>query len=123
MKKSIKLSLQIAVLYGIYLLGEWIQDVLSLFVPGSVIGLILLFTALQTNLFNVRWIEEGASFFVRHLTLFFIPATVGVMEYYGMFAGKGILLIVIVLLSTILVMGSAGFISQWMIQRKEWNHE
>ncbi|WP_246206676.1 CidA/LrgA family protein [Virgibacillus ihumii] len=123
MQKSIKLTLQIAVLYGIYKFGEWIQVVMNLFVPGSVIGLILLFIALQTNLMNVRWIEEGASFFVRHLTLFFIPATVGIMEYYDVFEGKGVLLIFIVLVSTILVMGSAGFISQWMIKRKEWNHD
>ncbi|GAA0608006.1 CidA/LrgA family holin-like protein [Virgibacillus siamensis] len=119
MQKSIKLILQIAVLYGIYMFGGWIQDTLNLFVPGSVIGLILLFIALQTNIVNVRWIEEGASFFVRHLTLFFIPATVGVMQYYSVFSGKGVLLILIVLASTILVMGSAGFISQWMIKRKE----
>ncbi len=67
----------------------------------------------------MKWIEKGAKFFVAHLTLFFIPATVGILNYFDVFSGKGFLLIIIVLISTVLVMGGSGLISQWMIRRKE----
>src|SRR5699024_1365294 len=87
-------------------------------VPGSVIGLLLLFILLISNVLKVEWIEEGAQFFVNNLVFFFIPATVGVMNYFDLFKGKGILLILIVLLSTILVMGSSGLVSQSLAKDK-----
>ncbi|WP_342748219.1 CidA/LrgA family holin-like protein [Virgibacillus ndiopensis] len=119
MLRICKTIIQIAILYGLYIIGSWIQHSLHLFIPGSVIGLILLFILLSTNVVNMKWIEKGAKFFVAHLTLFFIPATVGILNYFDVFSGKGFLLIIIVLISTVLVMGGSGLISQWMIRRKE----
>ncbi len=123
MFKIYKIIIQIAFLYGIYLVGHWIQEALNLFVPGSVIGLIILFILLSTNVVKDVWVEKGANFFVKHLTLFFIPATVGIINYYGVFSGKGFLLIVIVLLSTVLVMAGSGLVTQWMMRGKEVEHD
>src|SRR5699024_8655822 len=72
-------------------------SLIGFILSGSVIGMVLLFVLLMTNSLNVRWIEEGTQFMIRHLNLFFIPATVGIMDYFHVFAGKGILLIFIVL--------------------------
>jgi len=81
--------------------------------------MIILFILLFFNIVKLSWIDEGAKFMVRHLTLFFIPATVGIIDYFDLFLGKGILLFFIVIISTILVMVSSGWISQWLIMRKE----
>ncbi|MGY0693896.1 CidA/LrgA family protein [Virgibacillus sp. FSP13] len=118
-----KIIIQIAILYGICLLGNWIQHSLDLFIPGSVIGMILLFILLSTNILKVKWIEEGSNFIIKNLTLFFIPATAGILNYFDVFSGKGFLLIIIVLVSTIFVMGGSGFVSQWIIKRKELKHD
>src|SRR5699024_11942833 len=83
-----------------------------------VISLLLLFILLISNVLKVEWIEEGAQFFVNNLVFFFIPAKVGVMNYFDLFKGKGILLILIVLISTILVMGSSGLVSQSLAKDK-----
>lgn len=117
-----KIILHIAFLYGIYLFGNWIQHVLGLVVPGSVIGMIILFIMLSTKILNVAWVEKGAKFMVNNLVLFFIPATVGIMNYFDLFAGKGFLLVVIVLFSTLLVMVSSGKMSQWVMRRREREH-
>lgn len=65
----------------------------------------------------MNWVEEGAKWMNRHLVLFFIPATAGIMNHYALFAGKGIFLIVIVIFSTFLVMATAGMISQFLARR------
>ena len=117
-----KIILHIAFLYGIYLLGNWIQEVLGLVIPGSVIGMIILFILLSTKIIKISWIETGAKFMVNNLALFFIPATVGIMNYFDLFSGKGFLLVVIVLFSTFLVMASSGITSQWIMRRKEREH-
>ncbi|MBM7600854.1 holin-like protein [Virgibacillus halotolerans] len=123
MLKLIKIIMHIIILYGIYLIGNWIQVALNLFIPGSVIGMVLLFIVLMTNIIKVTWIEEGSKLIINHLTLFFIPATVGVMNYFELFKGNGFLLVLIALLSTALVMALSGVISQWLMRRKEVPHD
>jgi len=110
--KAVRIASQIALLFVFYYIGAWIQETLHLFIPGSVIGLALMFLCLLLGVVRVSWIQDGAGFMVTHLALFFIPATVGILNYYHLFIGKGILLIVITIISTLLVMGSAGFISE-----------
>src|SRR5699024_814899 len=106
------------ILYLFNIVGTGIKDFLNLSVPGSVIGLLLLFILLISNVVKVEWVEEGARFFVNNLVFFFIPATVGVMNYFDLFKGKGILLIVIVLISTVLIMGTSGLVSQSLAKDK-----
>ncbi|MEI3604378.1 CidA/LrgA family protein [Pseudogracilibacillus sp. SE30717A] len=114
-----KLIIQIALLFGLYYIGTWIQQYFNLFIPGSVIGLILMFILLTTGLLKANWIEKGARFMITHLVLFFIPATVGLLNYYYLFKGKGILLIVITFVSTIIVMISSGKTSQMLAKRRD----
>jgi len=113
-----KIIIQLMVLYIFYLIGSYVQYTFNLFIPGSVIGLILLFTLLVTNIINVSWVEDGAKFMVNHLVLFFIPPTVGIMHYFNLFAGKGLLLVVVTIISTVIVIGCSGSISQLFYKRK-----
>ncbi|CDQ38133.1 MULTISPECIES: CidA/LrgA family protein [Virgibacillus] len=123
MVKLGKIAVHICLLYLIFLLGNWIEHTLGLFIPGSVIGMLILFLLLITNIIQVSWIAEGANFIVKNLAFFFIPVTVGVLNYYQLFSGKGFLLIIIVLISTIFVMAGSGIVSQWLVRRKEYKHE
>ncbi|WP_223254239.1 CidA/LrgA family protein [Halobacillus halophilus] len=117
--KAIIIPIQIAMLYLIYLAGKGIQNLFNLFIPGSVIGLLILFTLLSLKLVPEWILQQGVSFMVRHLPFFFIPATVGIISYAYVFQGKGVLLIVIGLFSTALVMALAGRVTQWMVKRRE----
>ncbi|UJL46277.1 CidA/LrgA family holin-like protein [Virgibacillus sp. NKC19-16] len=121
MRNVLKIIIHIAVLYVIFLVGNGIQQYFNLFIPGSVIGMLLLFVLLMTGVIKASWIEEGARTIINHLALFFIPATVGVINYFDLFAGKGFLLVIIVLLSTVMVIVTSGHVSQILMRRKEGN--
>ncbi|MBD7908053.1 CidA/LrgA family protein [Sporosarcina gallistercoris] len=108
---------QVAFLYGFYLVGSWLQTVLHLPLPGSIIGLLLVWGALSTKLLSLNWIESGAYTLLSVLPIFFIPATVAIMNYGHFFAGKGSLLIPITIISTFLTMGIASFVSQSVAKR------
>lgn len=123
MINSLRIIYQIAILFGVYYIGNWIQDLLGLFIPGSVIGLILMFILLSTGVLHPKFIQHGSSYMVKHLVLFFIPTTVGVLNFYQLFIGKGILLIVITIISSLFVMISAGYTSQFLARGKEQAHE
>lgn len=110
MLKLMKIIFQIGILCILYRAGEWVAETLNLSLPGSVIGMILLILLLFTRTVRLEWIEDGAGFMVKYLPFFFIPSTLGIMQYYGVFAGRGFLLIPIVLASTVLVMAVSGLI-------------
>ena len=116
--KFIQICFHIGILYVFYLLGIWIQDLFHLFIPGSVIGLLLLFLCLMLKIIRLEWIEAGATFMVKHIIIFFIPSTVGLMVYGSLLVGKGLFLIVITIISTILVMITSGFVSEKLIRGK-----
>ena len=114
-----KIIFQIGILYILYRAGEWIAETLNLSLPGSVIGMILLILLLFTRIIRLEWIGDGAGFMVKYLPFFFIPSTLGIMQYYEIFAGSGFLLIVIVLVSTMLVMAVSGLIGDLYRGREE----
>lgn len=118
MKILIKL-IQIVALYGFYVIGSWIHDFLHIPLPGSIIGLLLVWGALSTNILQLKWIESGAHTLLSVLPIFFIPATVAVMNYGHFFSGKGSLLILITVFSTLVTMGMASFISQFVAKRMD----
>ncbi|MBD1380187.1 CidA/LrgA family protein [Metabacillus arenae] len=117
--KKIWMIGQLGLLFGFYWLGVTIQNILMLPIPGSILGMILLFCLLHVKWFRKEWIEGGSKFLVKHLALLFIPATVGLMDYLSLFKGNGIITIFIVLFSTGLVMVSTALISNWLTGKSD----
>lgn len=63
------------------LIGEVIARGLSLSIPGPVIGMLLLFISLCV-IKDKEALQIGASTLLKHLSLLFIPAGVGLMVYF-----------------------------------------
>lgn len=122
MTKIIKIIIQIAVLIVFNEIGNWLVDTLNIVLPGSIMGLILLWLCLYFNIINVKWIEAGAGFLLTYLTLFFIPTTIGVVEYPELLSPAGIYLMFAVVVSTVLTIAIAGMSSK-KIEQQESNYE
>ena len=75
----IRIIIQIAILYVFLLIGNVAHTYLHIPLPGSIIGLLLLFLALSQKIFSVKWIEQGASFLLAFLPLLFVPTLVGII--------------------------------------------
>lgn len=110
-------TVQVFLLYGLYLVGTFIQEATDIPIPGSILGMLLLFILLITKILPLKWVQEGCNFLLSHLPLFFIPVTVGVMEFGFVFKGKGLLLIPAVLGSTILVMVLSAKVLEWLMSK------
>ncbi|WP_077213475.1 CidA/LrgA family protein [Bacillus dakarensis] len=91
---------QLGILYVFFLLGNLLQEILYIPLPGSIIGLLLLLAAMFSNILPVHWIQQGAGFLLAILPLLLVPATVGIMNYPSLFSGKGLLIFLIVMTST-----------------------
>lgn len=119
MKKILNILLQICILFIFSYIGTVIHDLFHLVIPGSIIALLLLFVCLCLKIVPVKYIENGAGFLLSTLLLFFIPSTVGIMNYPSLISIQGALLIVAVLLSTIISMAITGKASQFLEQKAQ----
>ena len=100
-------------------IGEILHSLITIQVPASIYGLVLLFIALLTGIIQLPQVKEAAKYLIEIMPLMFIPAGVGLLESWGDL--KSILIPVLILLvaSTILVMGVSGKVTQGIIQRSK----
>ncbi|HWE08896.1 MAG TPA: CidA/LrgA family protein [Solirubrobacteraceae bacterium] len=73
----------IGVLWGFAGAGDLVASTAGLPVPGSVIGTVLLWVALETRLIRLRWIDGGARLLLAALGLLFVPAGAGFVQFIG----------------------------------------
>lgn len=94
---------QLMIILVTYFIGQVVQTLFHLPIPGSVVGLILLFLALHIGIIRVEMIEDVCEFLLSNMSFLFIPAGVGLMTSLGILKGKWIAFMVILIISTILV--------------------
>lgn len=72
----------LAWLLAFQLVGEVLVRLVHLKVPGSVIGLLLLFAVLQWRRLDAQApVVRAADVLLRHMQLLFVPAGVGIVAY------------------------------------------
>lgn len=99
------------------LIGETLAFTLRLPVPGPVIGLALLFGWLVWRPSAVATIKPTALEVLRHLSLMFVPAGVGVMLHGERLATEGWKLLVAVVGSAVITIAVTGLVGRWAIAR------
>lgn len=112
MKKIIRIILQVFILYLFSLLGSFIVQILHIKFPGSIVGLLLLLGCLYLKIVPVQLIKDGAGFLLGFLALFFVPSTVGVMNYPELLSINGLFLVLSVIISTLITISVTGFLCQ-----------
>lgn len=116
--KCVKLLLQVGMLYVFSLAGLWIQKVFELSMPGSLIGMLILFILLSTRILPLKWFEIGAEKLIVFLPLFLIPSTTGLMEYGHFLLSKGSSIFLLVVASTVVTLIVSGYVSQSLVTSK-----
>ncbi|MGO4998882.1 CidA/LrgA family protein [Oceanisphaera sp. W20_SRM_FM3] len=82
-----------SLLLACLLLGKAIAGLLPFAFPGSIIGLLLLFGLLTSQLLPLSWIQQSAHLLLRHMALLFIPVAAGLLGYVDVLSeGIGLIL-------------------------------
>ena len=112
---------QIGILLGIWAAGEFISQLIKnvINIPGSIIGMIILFVLLESKILDESKIKDVADFFLGNMSLFFIPAGVSLIESLGLIKENAILLLLCILIINVLVMIGSGRSVDLMIKLKE----
>jgi holin-like protein len=119
MRNMLKGILQVAALMCFSLLMNQLTHWLQWNIPGSILGILVIFILLETHIIRLEWIEIGATWLLAELLLFFIPAAVGIMKYIPMLQSDGLRILLVVIMSTFIVMVSTGLMASRISKRKE----
>lgn len=109
------------VLKGIFIillhlaLGYMCAGVIGDFIPASVWGMVLLFASLMLGIVKPDDVSTVAHFLTDNMTIFFLPAAIGIMDQWGLIKMNLLAWLAVVLISTVLVMLSTGLLQQWLM--------
>ncbi|QAY68440.1 CidA/LrgA family holin-like protein [Paenibacillus protaetiae] len=110
--------LQVAAIFILSKIADAIVLWLHLPVPGSIVGIGLLFALLKLRIIRLSWIDLGAKWLIAEMLLFFIPSTVGIVNYESLIQTSGLRLAFIIVASTMAVMLCTGFAAQWISRKR-----
>lgn len=118
-----KFLIQFMIIIAFSFLGELLHYILPLPIPASIYGIVLLFVALELKWVKVKDIRETSSFFIAVMPVMFIPAAVGLIDSWKSIGNSWLEYIIVTVLSTFVVMGVSGWITQFVIQRNKVQKE
>ena len=99
--------------------GELISKLTGHFMPGSVIGMVLLFLALCCRLIRPEWIRQTSEFLTKNMTVLFLPSAIGIVEQWGLIRSNIVAWAVVMVAGWFLVFISAGWTHQLIARIKK----
>lgn len=112
---------QLAIILLFSFIGELLNYFIPLSIPASIYGMVLLFIALCTKIIKLEHVEETGEFLLSIMLIFFVPASVGIMDTFFEYKSSMIYIIIIIFISTIMVIAATGLVSQLVINIKNKN--
>ena len=119
MKQVWKFSFQMIILIIIYQIGNQISRFFHLQIPGNIIGVVLLLAFLSMGWIKIEQVELAAGWLLKHLGFFFIPISIGLMTLGDIFVKQGITILLVLIISALIGLLSAGKATQFVIIKKE----
>ena len=102
---------QLAVLWGIYLLSDYVVALTDCPVPGNVLGVAILFSLLCLGVIKIEQVEGVADFLLKHLVFFFVPIVAGLVEWGGIFQEYGLTLVFAIVASSLASLFACSWIT------------
>ena len=112
---------EIAIIFGITMVGEILNEMIPLPVPAGVYGLFLLLGLLCTKVIKLEDVSATGNLLLDLMPLMFVPAAVGLIEKYAELTSILIPFVVISAVSTLAVMAVTGKTTELILhhQKKE----
>jgi holin-like protein len=107
----------LAILLVFQLAGEVLTALLALPIPGPVVGMVLLLLALELRLPQGEGLRAASGGLLANLSLLFVPAGVGVIQYLPRLAAEWPALGAALLVSTLATLAVTGLVAARLMGR------
>lgn len=108
----------LSIIFGFLALGEAFIHFSGLPLPGSIIGMGLLFAALQAGWVKASWLQQIVDVLMGNLALFLVPPCVAVMSYLDVVGRDFVSIFTATIVSTFLVLFVTGKVHE--LARRYW---
>lgn len=112
-----KYIVQFLIIIAFWALGIGVSFLTGGVVPGSVLGMVFLFTALALGYVKERQVEWVSKLLIKYMVLFFLPASVGVVVAWQMILDNFWAIAVATIVSTVLIIVAVGLTQQKLGKR------
>jgi Putative effector of murein hydrolase LrgA len=102
-----------------YFLGEAISVFINGYMPGSVLGMILLFLCLFFKILKPEYVKDAATVITKNMAVFFVPVSVGLMAYAEVLSASIWTITLAIVISTILTIITVAVIQEQMEKRRK----
>lgn len=101
-----------------YFLGELLSLLMHGFIPGSVLGMILLFLSLFFKLIKPDNVKSVATVITKNMAVFFVPAGVGLMVYAELLSKSLFTILAAIAVSTVLTIATVALMQDNFEKRR-----
>ncbi|USH01217.1 CidA/LrgA family protein [Grimontia kaedaensis] len=101
-----------------YAIGSLITELLHLPFPSSIVSMLLLFVSLTTGIVPGRWVKDACTLLIMVMPLFFIPASMGLMDHFTLLISDSLPLLGATILSSLVVLVA---MAKWLDREKGEN--
>lgn len=110
---------QLLTILLISFIGELLNYLIPLTIPGSIYGMIIMFLLLYLGVVKLHHIREVSKFLIDIMPMLFIPSAVGVIAQVDQLKSIWFQIIIITISTTVITMVVTGLMSQLIIQSKK----
>lgn len=97
----------------------WRQALLHIAIPGSIIGMLQLFTLLSPlQILLTKWVKLGCQLLIRYIVLLFVPIGVGIMKYSPQIIANLGPLVISCLVRTLIVLVVVGYSAHYFQRQR-----
>lgn len=115
---------QACLIFGFSFLGEMLHALIPLPIPASIYGMMLLFAALFLKVIPTKAVKDMGGFLTSILALLFVAPAVGLIDHWALLKDNIVPILLILALTTVLTFAVSGWVTQWMVKKKEdKNHD
>ena len=116
---AVKYLKQALIIFAFTMIGQVLEWIIPLPIPAAIYGFLLLFLALMTGLLKKEHIDETAKFLISIMGILYVAPAVNLLSYYDIIAPKLAGVITVVVLSTVIVFGVSGWVTQLLSKKEE----
>lgn len=116
---AMKYVKEVLIIFGMSFLGEVFHALIPLPIPAGIYGMVLLFIFLAAGIVGMEDVQSFGGFLLDILPLLFIPAGVELIGAWDELLPMLVPALVITAVTTVLVMGISGRVTQWLLKRQE----
>lgn len=110
---------QFLIILVINFVGIIIQTLFHLPLPGTILGMLILFILLWTKVLKIESVEKVCDFLILNMIIFFLPPAVELLEYMSLLKTGFIKILILLFVTTVITMVVTGKTVEFFIKRME----